>query len=102
VVQALDVGQDGRPRGRQARHGLEVGIQRTAELGLAGDQVREGDEEGGQEPGEGNDEEAFPRANPFLSLCDPLEAPPGEDCREGGKHERPGCFPVAEGDTHRD
>ena len=102
AVERLDVGQDGGPGGREARHGLEVGVDRARELRLVGEQVRKRPESRDGQPGERDDQEALAKPDELLAPSGPLddEACPAGDgcCRE----KRPDRLVGAERDQSRE
>jgi hypothetical protein len=101
VRERLDVGDHRRAGRREPRHRLEVGVDRIRGRALAGEEVRKRGEEGGEEPCERDDQEAFARAHALLPLRHALEAEAGGGSQESRPHERPDRLSIAERDRGR-
>ena len=97
--QVIDVSEDGRAGRREAGHRLEVGIERTVELRVAGEQIRERADPGDDDPGESDDEIALARPDALLSPRNALQREPGNENDRRGDQKRPGRLAVAERDA---
>ena len=98
VVDRVDVDEDRRPRGREARHRLEERIDGPVELRVPREQVGQRAEHGRREPGQRDDEIALTEADRAGPPGRPLHDE-AEPAHEGeGAEERPGRLAVPQRD----
>ena len=98
----LDVRHD-RPAGRaETGHALEVRIQRTVELRIAGEDVRQRSERRCRKPRQRDDEEALTDAEPVLAARGQGNAGADRASEGAGREERPRRLVVADRDGRWD
>src|SRR5690606_20622095 len=87
--QRLHVRQDGRAGGGEARHGLEVGVERVVELRHPPEDVGQRAEGGDQQPDGDDDEEALPDTQGGPPAGEPFEEQSRDRGGRSGGEERP-------------
>ena len=101
MIDGLHVRQDRRSGRRETGHRLEERVDRPVELRLAGQEVRDRTEDGGEQPRERDDEIGLAEADGGRVLSDASQPEPGGERDHGGREERPGRLAIDDRDDGR-
>ena len=101
LIESRNVREDARACRRHPGHGLEVRVDRVAQLWLA-EEVREGDGPGGERPCERHDQEALTGPNRLTAARHPLQTEPDRERDGPAGEERPHGLAVADREDDRE